>query len=172
MHSWDEKQAIFDEHGRALDEIKARQLSTAMWDIISEAFVHSNENSESIGSEESLLDFFQARLAGRTRKKGTGSQPTSPADDQGKAEEGRGQSRTTAREDLPNHVDHGDCGKATEPSGLDIANLTPKQRQQLLWMAEMWGAFVGGTVDKQSLRYFWLEECIEGGKFPIPLNGP
>ena len=26
----------------------------------------------------------------------------------------------------------------------------------------MWGAFVGSPVSSQSLKYFWLEECIEG----------
>ena len=31
-------------------------------------------------------------------------------------------------------------------------------------MARMWGDFVGEPIEKQSLRFFWLEECIEGGK--------
>ncbi|KAK5150390.1 hypothetical protein LTR16_012680, partial [Cryomyces antarcticus] len=29
-------------------------------------------------------------------------------------------------------------------------------------MAEMWGAFVGTSIQRQSLKFFWLEECIEG----------
>ncbi|KAK7541574.1 amine oxidase [Phyllosticta citricarpa] len=37
-----------------------------------------------------------------------------------------------------------------------------KKRNLLLKMAEMWGAFVGSGVEKQSLRFFWLEECIDG----------
>jgi len=28
----------------------------------------------------------------------------------------------------------------------------------------MWGDFVGEPIEKQSMKYFWLEECIEGGK--------
>ena len=36
--------------------------------------------------------------------------------------------------------------------------------QLILQMARMWGDFVGEPIEKQSLRFFWLEECIEGGK--------
>ncbi|KAJ5054330.1 uncharacterized protein L3040_000606 [Drepanopeziza brunnea f. sp. 'multigermtubi'] len=37
-----------------------------------------------------------------------------------------------------------------------------KQSKTLMQMAEMWGAFVGSPVQKQSLKFFWLEECIDG----------
>ncbi|TVY36211.1 putative polyamine oxidase [Lachnellula subtilissima] len=37
-----------------------------------------------------------------------------------------------------------------------------QQRKILLQMAELWGAFVGSPVQRQSLKYFWLEECIDG----------
>jgi hypothetical protein len=36
------------------------------------------------------------------------------------------------------------------------------KRQTILQMAEMWGAFVGSPIQTQSLRFFWLEECIDG----------
>ena len=39
-----------------------------------------------------------------------------------------------------------------------------QQRKILLQMAELWGAFVGSPVQRQSLKYFWLEECIDGGE--------
>ncbi|KAI9889229.1 MAG: hypothetical protein M1814_005678 [Vezdaea aestivalis] len=32
----------------------------------------------------------------------------------------------------------------------------------VLQMAQEWGCYVGGFVEKQSLKYFWLEECLEG----------
>ncbi|MCJ1455108.1 hypothetical protein MMC28_005462 [Mycoblastus sanguinarius] len=32
----------------------------------------------------------------------------------------------------------------------------------VLQTALMWGDFVGEPIEKQSLKYFWLEECIEG----------
>lgn len=39
-----------------------------------------------------------------------------------------------------------------------------RRRKLVLQSAEMWGAFVGGPVTRQSLKFFWLEECIEGGE--------
>ncbi|OQN95649.1 hypothetical protein B0A48_18249 [Cryoendolithus antarcticus] len=37
-----------------------------------------------------------------------------------------------------------------------------RKRERFLQAASMWGAYVGSATDKQSLRFFWLEECIEG----------
>ncbi|KAJ9156539.1 FAD/NAD(P)-binding domain-containing protein [Pleurostoma richardsiae] len=37
-----------------------------------------------------------------------------------------------------------------------------RQRHIVLQMADLWGAFVGSPIEKQSLKFFWLEECIEG----------
>lgn len=36
-------------------------------------------------------------------------------------------------------------------------------REIVLHMAELWGAFVGSPISRQSLKFFWLEECLEGG---------
>lgn len=33
----------------------------------------------------------------------------------------------------------------------------------VLQMARTWGDFVGEPIEKQSLKYFWLEECLDGG---------
>lgn len=37
-----------------------------------------------------------------------------------------------------------------------------QQRKKLLQMAELWGAFVGSPVQKQSLKFFWLEVSNSG----------
>ncbi|KAF7553432.1 hypothetical protein G7046_g7104 [Stylonectria norvegica] len=37
-----------------------------------------------------------------------------------------------------------------------------QKRSTIMQMAEMWGAFIGSPIHRQSLKYFWLEECIEG----------
>ncbi|KAL2152669.1 hypothetical protein VTH82DRAFT_5853 [Thermothelomyces myriococcoides] len=37
-----------------------------------------------------------------------------------------------------------------------------RRRHILLQMAELWGSFVGSPLNVQSLKFFWLEECIEG----------
>jgi hypothetical protein len=38
-----------------------------------------------------------------------------------------------------------------------------KKRRILLQMCELWGNYVGSPVERQSLKFFWLEETIEGG---------
>jgi monoamine oxidase len=42
------------------------------------------------------------------------------------------------------------------------AGLDRRQRDDLLREAQMWGPFVGDAVETQSLKFFFLEECIEG----------
>ncbi|KAI9742307.1 MAG: hypothetical protein M1818_004207 [Claussenomyces sp. TS43310] len=37
-----------------------------------------------------------------------------------------------------------------------------RRKKLVLQIAEMWGAFVGSGLETQSLKFFWLEECIEG----------
>ncbi|RDL39216.1 FAD protein [Venustampulla echinocandica] len=39
------------------------------------------------------------------------------------------------------------------------------KRKIVMQMSELWGAFVGSDVRKQSLKFFWLEECIDGGTY-------
>lgn len=39
-----------------------------------------------------------------------------------------------------------------------------RKREIVLQMSEQWGAFVGSPVARQSLKFFWLEECIDGGE--------
>jgi Flavin containing amine oxidoreductase len=43
------------------------------------------------------------------------------------------------------------------------AMMHESQRKTVMQFSEMWGAMVGSSVHTQSLKYFWLEECIEGG---------
>ncbi|KAJ6558030.1 hypothetical protein B0H19DRAFT_1210574 [Mycena capillaripes] len=38
----------------------------------------------------------------------------------------------------------------------------PKERDLLAQMSEMWGAYIGEPVWKQSLRFAWMEECCGG----------
>ena len=42
--------------------------------------------------------------------------------------------------------------------------MTARERDLVLGMSQMWGAYVGDPVDRQSLKYFFLEDCINGGK--------
>ncbi|EON64066.1 hypothetical protein W97_03296 [Coniosporium apollinis CBS 100218] len=41
-------------------------------------------------------------------------------------------------------------------------SLSHDDRNLVLQLAEMWGAFVGDSWERQSLKWFWLEECLDG----------
>ena len=47
---------------------------------------------------------------------------------------------------------------------VDEKALEPEDKKTILQMASMWGAFVGDPIERQSLKFFWLEECIDGGE--------
>lgn len=40
---------------------------------------------------------------------------------------------------------------------------TPEERDLVLLLAKMWGSFIGDSWEEQSLKWFWLEECLDGG---------
>ncbi|KAF2470128.1 amine oxidase [Lindgomyces ingoldianus] len=46
--------------------------------------------------------------------------------------------------------------------GVETEETAKRKREAVLRMAEMWGAFVGSPIQIQSLKFFWLEECIDG----------
>lgn len=53
--------------------------------------------------------------------------------------------------------------KRSESLFLDLdAKEATQKRQTLLNVAAMWGAYVGSPIERQSLRFYFLEECIEG----------
>lgn len=39
-----------------------------------------------------------------------------------------------------------------------------RKREIVMQTSELWGAFVGSSIERQSLKFFWMEECIEGGE--------
>lgn len=58
-----------------------------------------------------------------------------------------------------------------------IDSLIPKscknfesKRKILMQMSERWGAFIGSPIMRQSLKFFWLEECVDGGEFTVPFK--
>ncbi|CAK7206409.1 hypothetical protein SEUCBS139899_009201 [Sporothrix eucalyptigena] len=111
--------AVFDVEGAIMPLDEGEALSTIMWTIVEEAFVHSNKNCSTIDPSESLLNFFEQRLDAHI--------PPASA-------------------------------SSTEAETDAIA----RKRKLVLQMADFWGAFVGSPVGRQSLKYYWLEECIEG----------
>lgn len=51
------------------------------------------------------------------------------------------------------------CKRATQND-----EMTTQEAELVLGMSQMWGAYVGDCVEVQSLKYFYLEDCIDGGR--------
>ena len=47
---------------------------------------------------------------------------------------------------------------------LKAGDMNRQEVELVLGMSQMWGAYVGDSVELQSLKYFYLEDCIEGGR--------
>lgn len=86
---------------------KAKKHSELVWGIISDAFKYSNEQSDTIPPDRSLMEFFETKIKEK--------------------------------------------------------DLNGPSSRLVLQMARIWGDFVGDPIERQSLKYFWLEECIDGG---------
>lgn len=51
-----------------------------------------------------------------------------------------------------------ECDKLVHSGEID-----EYERKLLVGMADMWGAYVGDRAERQSLKFFFLEDCIGGG---------
>ncbi|UPL01567.1 hypothetical protein LCI18_012501 [Fusarium solani-melongenae] len=109
--SWDLTSCVFDEDGELFTVEDGEKYSDVMWQIVQDAFKHSNNSSQDIDPKESLHDFFVQKVA----------------------------------EKIPS------AEKDYE-----------RKRNIVMQISELWGAFVGSPIYRQSLKFFWLEECIEG----------
>ncbi|KAL8993318.1 MAG: hypothetical protein Q9188_007359, partial [Gyalolechia gomerana] len=47
---------------------------------------------------------------------------------------------------------------------LKEKDLPPSTQERILQVCRSWGDYIGGSIESQSLKYFWLEETIDGGK--------
>ena len=45
----------------------------------------------------------------------------------------------------------------------------PYKQSLVLEEAHIWGVFVGDSVERQSLKFFFLEECLDGGEHVVSL---
>jgi hypothetical protein len=124
VHSWGERQVSIDPNGKVVPEDEAAECSESLWELIGEAFKHSNANSATISPSESLLDFIKHR------------------------------SKQRIKEPFP--VEY------QAPKNNHAEEQASRKRDLLLKLADMWGAFIGGTTDRQSLKFLWLEECLDG----------
>lgn len=47
---------------------------------------------------------------------------------------------------------------------FECGEMKERDVELVLSMSQMWGAYVGDRVEVQSLKYFYLEDCIDGGR--------
>ena len=113
MANPDTNSYVYDESGQVFQLVEGERYAGIVWDIVGDAFKHSNQSSADIHSSESLQDFFRSKL----------------------------------KEKIP-----------------DSEEGHEKKREIVMQMSDLWGAFVGSHIRTQSLKFFWLEECIEGGE--------
>ncbi|KAI0489964.1 hypothetical protein F4859DRAFT_463047 [Xylaria cf. heliscus] len=45
---------------------------------------------------------------------------------------------------------------------LKEKTFSPEKREIILQMGEIWGSFIGDAWEAQSVKWFWLEECLDG----------
>lgn len=53
---------------------------------------------------------------------------------------------------------------------LQCGDMTEREVKLVLGLSQMWGAYVGERVERQSLKFFYLEDCINGDDCFIPTN--
>lgn len=104
---------VFDGNGTQLKQDVAQWLSETMWSVVVDAFKYSDQNSNIVGAGQSLMKFYEIRIA------------------------------------------------ALSPPDFFTADWTELQ-SLLLGMARTWGAYVGDPIESQSLKFFFLEECVDG----------
>lgn len=56
---------------------------------------------------------------------------------------------------------------------VEQAQLSSQEKQLVLDGCKLWGAYVGDSIERQSLKFFRLEECVDGsmsGHRSLPAN--
>lgn len=123
-----------------------------MWEIVEEATQYSKQHWKDIPSHLSLYDYTVEKadevFPTTSAQSGTSSPlgPMTPSEN--------GSANPMARL-MP---------KRTESGRVRWKGQEIKKKDLLINMVHMWGTFVGTSVKQQSLKFFFLEEPVEGRK--------
>jgi hypothetical protein len=64
---------------------------------------------------------------------------------------------------IEQHVDERVLGQMSgKVKGEKFEKEAKRRKELVLKLAELWGGFIGATTARQSLKFLWLEECLEG----------
>lgn len=51
---------------------------------------------------------------------------------------------------------------------VEKTDLSTAEKELCIESCRLWGAYVGDPIERQSLKFFCLEECIDGSEYPSP----
>jgi len=135
LHNFEQSCPVMDPDGQLLPQSEADQLQDSLWQLIDQATDYSKEHKAVIPSGKSLYDYGVERadeIFG----------PSLPAEEAADASRRPAMSRTeSSRIRWKGHE---------------------KRKELFLSMLHMWGSFIGSSVTRQSLKFFLLEEPVEG----------
>ena len=46
---------------------------------------------------------------------------------------------------------------------LAETNFTPAEKEAALELSKLWGSYIGSPIVRQSLKSFWMVDCLVGG---------
>lgn len=133
-----------------MDQAEADELQDLLWKVIERAVEYSKGCYTAIPAEKSFYDYCVE-----------------------KAEELFGSGTDTEdhrAQEMAGIMDGGGKGGVKRSEEEHIRWKGQEERRRGIWlaMAEMWGTFIGSSVKRQSLKFFYLEEPLEGRELFVP----
>lgn len=147
LHHFSEACPVYDFDGRLLNQAEADELQDLLWKVIERAVEYSKYCYSAIPVEKSFFDYCVE-----------------------KAEElfGPNEVEDESPKERAGVFSGGGRGGVKRSGEEHIRWKGEEERKKEIWlsMAEMWGTFIGSPVTRQSLKFFFLEEPLEGGEYP------
>jgi len=147
LGAFGETSPMFDPQGNQLEQPEADKLQGLLWQAVEEATAYSKFHTDEIPADKSFYDFCVE-----------------------KAEDYFNGSCMSSEESLLIQNGEGWTSKKPTFDGSKNGSGSPRirwkgqEQRKKLWldMVHMWGTFIGSSVDRQSLKFFLLEEPVEG----------
>lgn len=146
LHQFTDQCPIYTPEGQLMDQAEAYELQGLLWKVIERAVEYSKCCYTAIPVDKSFYDYCVEKA-----EELFGSNPDTEDD------------RDKERVGIVNGGGKGGVKRSEEEH---IRWKGQEERRKAIWlaMARMWGTFIGSCVTRQSLKFFFLEEPLEGGK--------
>ncbi|KAF2669872.1 FAD/NAD(P)-binding domain-containing protein [Microthyrium microscopicum] len=125
---------LYGRDGIRLKKEESKVVTGLLWEVIGMAFEESNRQDGAIGVEESLRGYLEGNVEAAVRV-AVGKMGVTEV------------SRLVGKEAVVEE---------------DREGLVERLTDLVLAASDIWGAYIGSETKKQSLRYLWLEECLDG----------